>query len=657
MVRKMSFILSLAAATIFSVNAATVRGVVEDNSNNPDPIAGAVVILTSAGAGPATVYHDTTDSNGAYRISVGNNGTYAIDVTKEGYTPDPDNDPSVRIMSSGSNVVVDLIMIPRSAGTTVAGTVTDSLSNAYLIGVRLLLQQSAMSGWRTIDSTVSGASGAYIFDSITSGTYRIQASLTGYVTKNSGVTVTTEAKTVDIKLVAVETAKISGAVTDSLSNENLNGALLILQQRTSSGWNTVDSATSVGGAYLFDDVEANTYRIQASMAGYSSKTTANITVSGSETETMNIKLRAIQFGKIIGTITGDSAKGAAISGATVILEKVSGTPTAIDTATTDANGAYLFDTVETGLNYDITASKTGYVEKTVRHSRQTAGTDTVNIFLQKIATGNIYVKVVKQADSAAIAGASVTISATGGILATATAGSNGIAAFEDLATGTYSITISAAGFIPANRTGYKLLANIKDTLQFFLTAAAGGTKTLIGTATDSASKAGLANVRVALTVQSGGVTFILIDSTDATGAFAISGIPASVYLGSVAANRAGYRNYTNSQVTIGQPNQADTGRLNFAMAKLATEIIPNAAVKVVSGKPAISVAGAARLALRNFSENGVVSLFNMNGKIVYRTAIAPHATMLALPATITGGSYIVTITQRNALYRQRVIMP
>jgi hypothetical protein len=656
MLRKMTLGLSLAAATIFSANAATVRGVVEDNARRPNPIAGAVVTLTSAGD-TATVYRDTADETGAYRISVDNSGTYAIAVTKTGYTPDQNNDQSVRLMNPTSIVVVDLVMIARSSGTIVKGTITDSLSNAYLIGAKLNLQQSAGTGWRTIDSTVSITGGAYTFDSVASGSYRIQAALKGYLAKTAGITVRTDTLTADIKLLAVVIVKISGAITDSLSNANLTGAKLILQQRTSGGsWDAVDTTTSANGAYLFDTVEANTYRIIASLNGYSSKTTASITVSANQNETLNIKLLEMEKGKITGKVTGDSAKGAAISGAQVILESASGTVTAIDTVTTDASGVYLFTTVETGLNYDITVSKTGYIEKTVRHSRQTAGTDTVDIILQKIATGSIYVKVRKQADSAAIVGASVTVGATGTAAVTETAGSNGVASFVDLATGTYTITISAAGCVPIQRTGYRLLTDGKDTLQFYLAAATGGTKVLMGTVIDSSSKAAVANARVALTIQSGGASFILIDSTDATGKFSISGIPAAVYTGSVAATRTTYRNYTNSQITIGQPNQADTGRLTITMVRLPTGIIPHAA-KSVAGAPEISVAGAARLKLSNFSGNGIVSLFSMNGKVVYRANITPYATMLILPPTVTSGLYVVTVTQKNALYRQQVIMP
>jgi hypothetical protein len=271
----------------------------------------------------------------------------------------------------------------------------------------------------------------------------------------------------------------------------------------------------------------------------------------------------------------------------------------------------------------------------------------------------MFVKVLKQSDSAAVAGATVTISSTGGALITGTAGSNGIAAFTDLAVATYSLTVSAAGCVPINRTGVRLVANAKDTLLFYLAAATGGTKVLAGTVIDSASKAVLAGARVTLTLQAsaGGGSLVLIDSTDATGKFSISGIPASIYLGSVSAIRTGYRNYGSSQITIGQPNQADTAKLTIAMAKPPTQILPSVGAAVMAGKQEISAAGPARLMMRNFSDKGVLSLFAMSGKLVFRTEVAPHTAMLSLPQGITGGMYVVALTQKNTVYRRQVLMP
>jgi hypothetical protein len=47
----------------------------------------------------------------------------------------------------------------------------------------------------------------------------------------------------------------------------------------------------------------------------------------------------------------------------------------------------------------------------------------------------------------------------------------------------------------------------------------------------------------------------------------------------------------------------------------------------------------------------------VNGKVVYRAKIAANETILALPQTVTGGWYVVTVTQKNADFRQQVIMP
>lgn len=568
MVRRTSFLLTLLASGIFSIYAGSIRGIVEDNAAQPNPIPGAIVTVMGMIGGAQDQLSDTTDQTGAYQFLNLDNGTYFIRVAKTGYTPDPDNPSTVRLNNGNPNAVVDLVLIPRPAGVTISGTVTDSLTNANLAGVKLLLQQRTMMAWTTIDSTASSAAGAYSFDSVAAGAYRIQASLSGYAPK-----------------------------------------------------------------------------------------TVTVTVAGTQAQTVNIKLVAVQAGKLTGKIA-DSATGAAIDGATVILERIA-TPTTIpiDTVTADAGGVYLFASVEAGITYNITASKAGYISRSVRH-RQTAGTDTVNIALTKPASGSIYVLAMKQKDSVLIAGATATVvRTTGGASVTLTTDQTGIAAFVDLATGTYNITVSATDFIPAVRTNYRLVANAKDTLRFYLTAATGGTKTLVGTVTESISKAPVPNARVALQVTSLGGSLTLIDSTDASGNYAIRGIPVLVYLGSITATCSGFRNYSNAQVTLGQPGQADTARLNFAMVKILSDIVPGTAAKIVPGAPGIAVSGTC-VALRGFTENGVFSLYSPNGRLVYRTDFPEYTTFLALPseAVRASGIYILTISQKTAVYRRQVML-
>ena len=93
------------------------------------------------------------------------------------------------------------------------------------------------------------------------------------------------------------------------------------------------------------------------------------------------------------------------------------------------------------------------------------------------------------------------------------------------------------------------------------------------------------------------------------------------------------------------------------MMKVQTGVTHSIVRTPVSGKHEIRVAGPARLLLRNFTDNGDVSLFNMSGKRIYRANIASHTTALVLPGTITSGTYIVCITQRNTVFQKKVFIP
>ena len=94
---------------------------------------------------------------------------------------------------------------------------------------------------------------------------------------------------------------------------------------------------------------------------------------------------------------------------------------------------------------------------------------------------------------------------------------------------------------------------------------------------------------------------------------------------------------------------------NFFLVKGTVGTVSAATVKML--KPDFSISSAGILQLRNFSQQGIVSVFSVNGKLVYSTGIAAHATAVVLPKTMVGGLYLVSVTQKNTVYRKQVVMP
>jgi hypothetical protein len=62
--------------------------------------------------------------------------------------------------------------------------------------------------------------------------------------------------------------------------------------------------------------------------------------------------------------------------------------------------------------------------------------------------------------------------------------------------------------------------------------------------------------------------------------------------------------------------------------------------------------------LRNFSDKGVVSLFSMSGKLLYRTNLEAHTMSIALPKSVArvGGVYLVTVAQNSAVITKQIIL-
>ena len=145
---------------------------------------------------------------------------------------------------------------------------------------------------------------------------------------------------------------------------------------------------------------------------------------------------------------GDST-GSAIAQAIVTLGSFGGATKPLSD-TTDATGAFKFTNVLSGA-YQLGAAKTGYqTQQTAVQISDSTATYSQNLFLiSKNSRATISGIITNFSTAAAISGALVVISRTGmeTPLDTAVTGANGKYSFDSLAPGTYSIRVSATGYI------------------------------------------------------------------------------------------------------------------------------------------------------------------------------------------------------------------
>jgi hypothetical protein len=157
------------------------------------------------------------------------------------------------------------------------------------------------------------------------------------------------------------TLKVTGYV--KLTSVEGVGIKDVSVKLTQSGSTISSVSTNTDGYFECVNIAAGTYVVTPTKSGYTFNppTVANVTVVAADV--------AVQT--IVGTVTGgsgnytvsgsvklNSASGAGIEGATVVIAQVSATPNP-QTATTSSTGAFSFGNIAAG-SYLVTVTKTGY---------------------------------------------------------------------------------------------------------------------------------------------------------------------------------------------------------------------------------------------------------------------------------------------------------
>jgi hypothetical protein len=209
------------------------------------------------------------------------------------------------------------------------------------------------------------------------------------------------------------------------------------------------------GNYDSGWIAIGTYSFTVSASGYVS-VQRTVGVSTGVIATQNFALStgtSTGTGTLQGKVT-DVRNGAALAGATVSF---SGRSTLTDTA-----GYYKFTSVTAG-GYNVTASKTGYLSRTLSAAVSSGATTTLNIPLS--VAGKI-AGYVRTASGAAISGATVTFN--GGVITTTKSVLTNTSGFYDSAwipVGTYSVTATKSG-VGTKTAGASVSTGQTTTLNF-----------------------------------------------------------------------------------------------------------------------------------------------------------------------------------------------
>jgi len=532
-------------------------------------------------------YSTTTDIHGEYTIPADLlPGNYTVEASKTDYYPSSKS-ATVR---GGETTTVDFELIPLPPETgVISGMVTDALTEGPIEGADVTVNGN---------STTTNIYGYYSI-AITPGNYTVTASATGYKSiSQTDVTVVAGEPTTGINFALTPLpGVINGTATDASTSLPIAGATV-----EAVGPETKSTTTDADGYYLIADVPPGDYTVNASAVGYYSNTTS-ATVKSEETTTVDFTLQAI-VGWISGTVTENATKPKSIEGATVTAGDYSNTTDAdghynikvrvgtynvtasksgyydgvetdvsvsenatttrinfklqlivgwIDGYVTDANTGYpiFLATVSaegvslfgknTGVNgyykieatpgvYAVNASKPGYISNSTSATVKSEETTTVDFTLQLIV-GRIDGTVTDASTGDSIEGADVTVNGYN-----ATTDVDGHYNITDVPAGTYTVTVSAAKHINQSKTA-TVTTGTTTTLDFELTPLNG---TISGIVTDSSTGDPISEA----TVTANGMSA----TTNSSGHYAISDVPAGTYTVTVSAN--GYEDSSQTNITV-----------------------------------------------------------------------------------------------------------
>jgi fimbrial isopeptide formation D2 family protein/uncharacterized repeat protein (TIGR01451 family) len=392
------------------------------------PIPGTIVTLTGFDIlgnpvlDPITgkAYSTTTDSLGAYQFTTLLPGTYAVLETQPTLYNDGLDTPGNLGGNAGNDVISGVVLGPNAQGinynfgelgTSVSGVVfrddnrngTQNAGEPPLVGVVVSLVNPVTGA--TLATTTTDASGAYSFNDLPSGNYRIiETQPAGY--GNSPQTPAT-VRDVVVPLTGL-TGQNFGEILGSLAGQvfvdaNNNGFFdngetplanisVVLTGTDVNGPVSKTVFTNAQGSYLFDQLFSTTgtgYSIQegvtppytdgkANAVGSTGGTAANPNLFSGIVLNPGDQGKPYNFGEVLppnvtflsGTVfrddnrsTGIDTGEPAIAGVTVMLRGAGADGffgTADDllaTTTTDGNGNYLFPNLVVGQKYIITETQ------------------------------------------------------------------------------------------------------------------------------------------------------------------------------------------------------------------------------------------------------------------------------------------------------------
>ncbi|MGA7988534.1 MAG: carboxypeptidase regulatory-like domain-containing protein [Candidatus Dormiibacterota bacterium] len=396
-----------------------IQGNVTDATATGHPVLAGVSVSCTCQGAPVT-----TNASGNYSFAAVAAGTYSLTFTDSGWVTLTINNV---IVTAGNATTKNAALVEDGS---LNGNVNDVTTSADIIGATVTCSCQ-------VGTVATDGSGNYSFPNIAPGNYSLTFSDTGYVTLvvNNVAVVAGTLTTTNVAL--TEDGSITGTVTDATASGNptLPGVTVTCSCQVAT------ATTDVNGNYSFPNITPGTYSLTFALPGYVTSTINTVSVTSGNVATESAALT--EDGGFNGTVT-DSTK-APIQGVTVTCNGCG-----VSSATTDSSGNYSFGEIIAPGTYSLTFNDTGYVTQTISGQVVNAGAST-EVDAVMTTDGGIAGTVTDLQTSLPITGALVTC----GLCPTTTATTDGSGryAFTLVPNGTYTLVVTASGYVNRTVTG------------------------------------------------------------------------------------------------------------------------------------------------------------------------------------------------------------
>ncbi len=486
-------------------------------------------------------YTGTTNSSGNFSFSNITPGTYRLSFSYSDYLPVVSQ--TFEVSASKTTILEEEYILIKNAGT-ISGSVC-AQDKTPLQGVSVLISNETNSYVAATDA--SGTFSKFVKP----GTYTVSYSIVGFSSEEKkDVTVQANGKAELGEVVLINKyGKVSGKSYSP--NEQVSASL--------NGVPKAVTVSSESGLYELSNLEAGTYTITFSKAGYVSYSVSDcVVVAGSSTTVDGNELTlasGIVTGKVV--LSGETES----SGATVrITSTKDSTVTYADTTAID--GTFIIKNVDKG-EYTLSVTKDGFVSNVGKIVNVNLGVtnylDTITLKNEKVTiSGSVMLQ-----DAATQEGIMVLLSnkVEGGKTYTSTTDEKGRYTISDVVPGTYKIIASKGGFTTESTDYFTIESSVNKSVDSILLSVA--IRSMVGKVTLEESSDNAGALITATNISNPETIYSAISNS--SGDFTLAGMVAGEYMVSI--TKSGYRTETLSAINVLKDNKKDVGTIELSIAR------------------------------------------------------------------------------------------